>query len=258
MAISRSFKESLQKAIRMLDLGFSGFVEEKTASFCSSKAEIIEELKNPTDERIYILAQAFLKGMSLDEIHQYTFIDKWFLAQLKEIVHTYQKIKKVVFSKLKKEELQEFKNSGFSDFQIAQVLKVKEAKLRELRYKYKIHPCVKCIDTLAGEYPAKTNYLYLTYNASEDDLSLNSRPAIITLGSGCYRIGSSVEFDWCCVNAVKQVTKSGYCSVLINFNPETVSTDYDLADKLYFDEVSLECVLEIYSREKAKGIIVSI
>ena len=257
MAISRSFKESLQKAIRMLDLGFSGFVEEKTASLCSSKAEIIEELKNPTDERIYILAQAFLQGMSLDEIHQYTFIDKWFLAQLEELVYTYQKIKKVVFSKLKKEELQEFKNNGFSDFQIAQVLKVKEAKLRELRYKHKIHPCVKCIDTLAGEYPAKTNYLYLTYNASEDDVESDAKKAIITLGSGCYRIGSSVEFDWCCVNAVKQVTKSGYCSVLINFNPETVSTDYDLADKLYFDEVSLECVLEIYRREKAKGIIVS-
>ena len=146
MAISRSFKESLQKAIRMLDLGFSGFVEEKTASLCSSKAEIIEELKNPTDERIYILAQAFLKGMSLDEIHQYTFIDKWFLAQLEELVYTYQKIKKVVFSKLKKEELQEFKNSGFSDFQIAQVLKTTEKEVRNFRYKHKIHPAVKQID----------------------------------------------------------------------------------------------------------------
>ena len=257
MAISRSFKESLQKAIRMLDLGFSGFVEEKTASLCSSKAEIIEELKNPTDERIYILAQAFLKGMSLDEIHQYTFIDKWFLAQLEELVYTYQKIKKVVFSKLKKEELQEFKNSGFSDFQIAQVLKTTEKEVRNFRYKHKIHPAVKQIDTLAGEYPAQTNYLYLTYNASEDDVESDNKKTIITLGSGCYRIGSSVEFDWCCVNAAKQVTKSGYCSVLINFNPETVSTDYDLADRLYFDEISLENVLEIYRKEKADGVIVS-
>ena len=257
MAISRSFKESLQKAIRMLDSGFSGFIEKKTVSLYSSKAEIIEELKNPTDERIYVLAQALLKGMTVEEVHRYSFIDKWFLAQLEELVHTYQKMEKSVFSKLKKEELQEFKNSGFSDFQIAQVLKTTEKEIRNFRYKHKIHPAVKQIDTLAGEYPAQTNYLYLTYNASEDDVESDNKKTIITLGSGCYRIGSSVEFDWCCVNAAKQVTKSGYCSVLINFNPETVSTDYDLADRLYFDEISLENVLEIYRKEKADGVIVS-
>ena len=166
-------------------------------------------------------------------------------------------MEKSVFSKLKKEELQEFKNSGFSDFQIAQVLKTTEKEVRNFRYKHKIHPAVKQIDTLAGEYPAQTNYLYLTYNASEDDVESDNKKTIITLGSGCYRIGSSVEFDWCCVNAAKQVTKSGYCSVLINFNPETVSTDYDLADRLYFDEISLENVLEIYRKEKADGVIVS-
>ena len=257
MAISRSFKESLQKAIRMLDSGFSGFIEKKTVSLYSSKAEIIEELKNPTDERIYVLAQALLKGMTVEEVHRYSFIDKWFLAQLEELVYTYQKMEKSVFSKLKKEELQEFKNSGFSDFQIAQVLKTTEKEVRNFRYKHKIHPAVKQIDTLAGEYPAQTNYLYLTYNASEDDVESDNKKTIITLGSGCYRIGSSVEFDWCCVNAAKQVTKSGYCSVLINFNPETVSTDYDLADRLYFDEISLENVLEIYRKEKADGVIVS-
>ena len=257
MAISRSFKESLQKAIRMLDSGFSGFIEKKTVSLYSSKAEIIEELKNPTDERIYVLAQALLKGMTVEEVHRYSFIDKWFLAQLEELVYTYQKMEKSVFSKLKKEELQEFKNSGFSDFQIAQVLKTTEKEIRNFRYKHKIHPAVKQIDTLAGEYPAQTNYLYLTYNASEDDVESDNKKTIITLGSGCYRIGSSVEFDWCCVNAAKQVTKSGYCSVLINFNPETVSTDYDLADRLYFDEISLENVLEIYRKEKADGVIVS-
>ena len=153
--------------------------------------------------------------------------------------------------------MQEFKNSGFSDFQIAQVLKTTEKEVRNFRYKHKIHPAVKQIDTLAGEYPAQTNYLYLTYNASEDDVESDNKKTIITLGSGCYRIGSSVEFDWCCVNAAKQVTKSGYCSVLINFNPETVSTDYDLADRLYFDEISLENVLEIYRKEKADGVIVS-
>ena len=202
------------------------------------------------------MAQALLKGMGLgctvEEVHRYSFIDKWFLAQLEELVHTYQKMEKSVFSKLKKEELQEFKNSGFSDFQIAQVLKTTEKEVRNFRYKHKIHPAVKQIDTLAGEYPAQTNYLYLTYNASEDDVESDNKKTIITLGSGCYRIGSSVEFDWCCVNAAKQVTKSGYCSVLINFNPETVSTDYDLADRLYFDEISLENVLEIYRKEKAE------
>ena len=177
-----------------------------------------------------------------------------FLAQLEELVYTYQKIKKVVFSKLKKEELQEFKNSGFSDFQIAQVLKTTEKEVRNFRYKHKIHPAVKQIDTLAGEYPAQTNYLYLTYNASEDDVESDNKKTIITLGSGCYRIGSSVEFDWCCVNAAKQVTKSGYCSVLINFNPETVSTDYDLADRLYFDEISLENVLESFALSQ-RGIL---
>ncbi len=254
MAISRSFKESLQKAIRMLDLGFTGFIGKETKSILQDRSEVIEVLQNPTDERIYAIAQAFQLGMSADEVHTYTLIDKWFLYQLEDLVKFYKKIDHDV---LCKEKMLECKKNGFSDLQIAQALALTEQKIRDFRHQNNIRPCVKQIDTLAGEYPTLTNYLYLTYSASTDDITIQKKQSIITLGAGSYRIGSSVEFDWCCVNAIQTIAKEGYCSVLINFNPETVSTDYDVADKLYFDEISLESVIEIFYKEQAYGVMIS-
>ena len=257
MAISRSFKESLQKAIRMLGLKFNGFVDENSLNLRPNKKAIIKELENPTDERLYVIGQALLSGMSVDEIHNYSFIDKWFLYQLEDLALLYKKIKNSAAAKLTKDAILEFKINGFSDLQIAQAKNLNEEKIRNFRFKHNIRPSVKQIDTLAGEYPAQTNYLYLSYSGDEDDLKTEKGKTIITLGSGCYHIGSSVEFDWCCVNAVKTVNKLNYRSVLVNFNPETVSTDYDLADRLYFDEISLESILEIYHKESATGCIVS-
>lgn len=258
MAISRSFKESLQKAIRMLDLGFTGFIDNKIKQLFKSDQELLQEIKKPTDERIFGIAQALYQGMSVAKIHRYSFIDKWFLYQLEELVQRYKEIEIIKITELTKEKLTQFKRDGFADLQLAKSWKITEEAVRNLRYQQNIRPCIKQIDTLAGEYPAKTNYLYLTYNATEDDLQKGNKQSVITLGSGCYRIGSSVEFDWCCVNTVATISKFGYCSVLINFNPETVSTDYDLADRLYFDEISLESVLEIYQKESAIGVIVSV
>ena len=255
MAISRSFKESLQKAIRMLGLGFTGFIGAETSSIFSDKKALLENLKNPTDERIYAVARALQLGISIDKIAQYTFIDKWFLYQLEDLVQNYQKITKNIWNK---EQMRSAKNDGFSDLQIAQKLGVSEKKVRDFRHQKNIRPCIKQIDTLAGEYPAATNYLYLTYSATENERSItNKKEAIIILGAGSYRIGSSVEFDWCCVNTLQTISKEGYCSVLINFNPETVSTDYDIADKLYFDEISLESIVEIFYKENVKGVIIS-
>lgn len=254
MAISRSFKESLQKAIRMLSLGFTGFIGAETSKIFPDKKTVLETLKNPTDERIYAVARAFQLGISVEEVYKLTFIDRWFLYQLEELVEFYQKISSSVW---KKEQIIACKKNGFSDIQIAQKLNVSEQKVRNFRYRHNIRPYIKQIDTLAGEYPAATNYLYLTYSASEDDETFHKKKSIITLGAGSYRIGSSVEFDWCCVNALQAIAKAGYCSVLINFNPETVSTDYDIADKLYFDEISLESVLEIFHKEQALGVVIS-
>ncbi|MBS7197554.1 MAG: carbamoyl-phosphate synthase (glutamine-hydrolyzing) large subunit [Bacteroidales bacterium] len=262
MAIGRSFEEAIQKGIRMIGQGMHGFV----GNVLKAK-DIDEELVNPTDSRIFAIAGAFDKGYSVEKIHELTKIDHWFLQRL-ENIH----LLKEELSKFDKETdiseglLRKAKQYGFSDFQIGR-LTVKNTslshhekmlKVRDYRKKSGVLPCVKQIDTLAGEYPAMTNYLYVTYNGSENDVKYeHDGRSVIVLGSGAYRIGSSVEFDWCGVSALNTIRKVGYRSVMINYNPETVSTDYDTCDRLYFDELSFERVMDIIELEEPKGVIVS-
>ena len=262
MAIGRSFEEAIQKGIRMIGQGMHGFV----GNVLKIK-DIDEELVNPTDSRIFAIAGAFDKGYSVDKIHELTKIDHWFLQRL-ENIH----LLKEELSKFDKETnvseslLRKAKQYGFSDFQIGR-LTVKNTslshhekmlKVRDYRKKLGVLPCVKQIDTLAGEYPAMTNYLYVTYNGSENDVKYeHDGRSVIVLGSGAYRIGSSVEFDWCGVSALNTIRKVGYRSVMINYNPETVSTDYDICDRLYFDELSFERVMDIIELEEPKGVVVS-
>ena len=262
MAIGRSFEEAIQKGIRMIGQGMHGFV----GNVLKTK-DIDEELVNPTDSRIFAIAGAFDKGYSVDKIHELTKIDHWFLQRL-ENIH----LLKEELSKFDKETnvseslLRKAKQYGFSDFQIGR-LTVKNTslshhekmlKVRDYRKKLGVLPCVKQIDTLAGEYPAMTNYLYVTYNGSENDVKYeHDGCSVIVLGSGAYRIGSSVEFDWCGVSALNTIRKVGYRSVMINYNPETVSTDYDICDRLYFDELSFERVMDIIELEEPKGVVVS-
>ncbi len=224
------------------------------------------ELRNPTDTRIFVIAEAFRRNLNIDRIHELTKIDKWFLYKLKKIfdlsisLEKFNEIKDVPF-----ENLEEMKKSGFSDFQIAKILYKENAddvtdyslKVRENRIGRNIKPFVKQIDTLAAEYPAQTNYLYLTYNGSEHDVDFEKEKKIVILGSGAYCIGSSVEFDWCSVNALNTIRKNGYKGIMINYNPETVSTDYDVCDRLYFDELSYERVMDIIELENPNGVIVS-
>ena len=262
MAIGRSFEEAIQKGIRMIGQGMHGFV----GNVLKAK-DIDEELVNPTDSRIFAIAGAFDKGYNVEKIHELTKIDHWFLQRL-ENIH----LLKEELSKLDKETdiseglLRKAKQYGFSDFQIGR-LTVKNTslshhekmlKVRDYRKKLGVLPCVKQIDTLAGEYPAMTNYLYVTYNGSENDVKYeHDGRSVIVLGSGAYRIGSSVEFDWCGVSALNTIRKVGYRSVMINYNPETVSTDYDTCDRLYFDELSFERVMDIIELEEPKGVVVS-
>ena len=262
MAIGRSFEEAIQKGIRMIGQGMHGFGGKVLKT-----KDIDEELVNPTDSRIFAIAGAFDKGYSVDKIHELTKIDHWFLQRL-ENIH----LLKEELSKFDKETnvseslLRKAKQYGFSDFQIGR-LTVKNTslshhekmlKVRDYRKKLGVLPCVKQIDTLAGEYPAMTNYLYVTYNGSENDVKYeHDGCSVIVLGSGAYRIGSSVEFDWCGVSALNTIRKVGYRSVMINYNPETVSTDYDTCDRLYFDELSFERVMDIIELEEPKGVVVS-
>jgi carbamoyl-phosphate synthase large subunit len=249
MAIGRKFEEALQKAIRMLEIDMRGIV-------CNDiKFEDLEdELKNPTDERVFAVAEAIKNNVAIDRIYELTGIDKWFLYKIKNVVDLESEIKK---GELSKEILRKAKQLGFSDSQIAFMLDKKEIDVTKLRKSYGIKPVVKQIDTLGAEYPAKTNYLYLTYNGDEDDISFEDKNKVIVLGSGVYRIGSSVEFDWCCVNAVLSLKNLNYRTIMINYNPETVSTDYDICDKLYFEELSFETVAEIYEKENPLGVIIS-
>jgi carbamoyl-phosphate synthase large subunit len=264
MAIGRSFEEVIQKALRMIGQGMHGF----TGNLKLDLGDIEKELAEPTDMRIFVIAEALEKGITVDRIHELTKIDKWFLYKLKNIIGiknelcTYNSIESVPF-----ELLSQSKIYGFSDFQIARhVIKSDSSsmnqdllKVREYRKKLGIVPYVKQIDTLAAEYPAVTNYLYLTYSGTEHDISFtDDKKSIIVLGSGAYRIGSSVEFDWCSVNAVNTIKKEGLRSIMINYNPETVSTDYDICDRLYFDELTFERVLDIIDLESPGGVIVSV
>jgi len=251
MAIGRSFEEALQKAIRMLQVGMYGIVGNDI-----SFDDIKRALKEPTDNRVFAVAEA-LESLSIDEIHDLTQIDRWFLSKIKNIVELNGKIEQCGFENLDESLLRWAKQLGFSDKQIALAVGREELEVRKLRLDFQIRPSVKQIDTLAAEYPAQTNYLYLTYNGTEDDVVFTGKNNVIVLGSGSYRIGSSVEFDWCCVNAVLTLRNLGHTSIMINYNPETVSTDYDICDRLYFDELSFETVADIYEKEKPLGLIIS-
>ncbi|MGD9931375.1 MAG: carbamoyl-phosphate synthase (glutamine-hydrolyzing) large subunit [Mangrovibacterium sp.] len=265
MAIGRSFEEAIQKGIRMVGLGMHGFVANKQEITID---QIDEELVNPTDRRIFAIAAAFDKGYTIDDIYAKTKIDRWFLHKLYKI-HALKEelLKSNTLSELNDELLLDAKKAGFSDFQLARLvldatdkeMNDKLLEVRRHRQAKNIVPYVKQIDTLAGEYPAQTNYLYLTYNGIEHDIEFpRDNKSVIVLGSGAYRIGSSVEFDWCSVNAISTIRKEGYRAVMINYNPETVSTDYDTCDRLYFDELTFERVMDIIEMESPKGVIVSV
>lgn len=254
MAIGRSFEEAIQKAARMLQIGMYGIVCNENYSF----ANLEKELRHPTDERLFGIAEAMKKGYSIEKIYRLTRIDRWFLHKIKNIIDLEKEIKRYKLGKLPPSLLLEAKKKGFSDKQISILTRSSEMAVRERRKALAIFPYVKQIDTLAAEYPAKTNYLYLTYNANEDDLDFSVKDnKVMVLGSGSYSIGSSVEFDWCCVSAVRALKKLGYSTIMVNYNPETVSTDYDVCDRLYFDELSFERVHDIYEKEKPLGIILS-
>ena len=264
MAIGRNFEEAIQKGLRMIGQGMHGFVENKELEI----DDIDAALREPTDKRVFIISKAMHKGYTIDQIHDLTKIDKWFLQKLKHIIDIDERMKALKsINNLGKELLREAKVYGFTDFQIARAVGL-EAELhsmakaglvvRNLRKSYGILPYVKQIDTLAAEYPAQTNYLYITYSAVAHDINfLGDKRSIIVLGSGAYRIGSSVEFDWCGVQALQTIRKEGYRSVMINYNPETVSTDYDMCDRLYFDELTFERVMDIIDMENPHGVIVS-
>ncbi len=253
MAIGRKFEEALQKGLRMLEIGFDGVVLNRPFEI----GDLREELAEPTDLRIFAIPEAMVQGMDIDEIHALTHIDRWFLHKIANIVAMKERLGEVGEQRCPRDIMLEAKQLGFSDTQIGRALGQGEEEIRKLRKAYGLAPCVKQIDTLAAEYPAQTNYLYLTYNGEEDDVSFNARNSVMVLGSGAYRIGSSVEFDWCCVNSVMTLKQLNYQTIMVNYNPETVSTDYDVCDKLYFDELSFEAVCDIYDKEKPLGIILS-
>ena len=256
MAIGRTFEEAVQKGLRMIGQGANGFVCNKPY-----KTEDLDwALQHPTDTRIFAIAAAFESGYSVERIHALTHIDKWFLDKLFNLETTYRELEACPsLESVGRELFLKAKRQGFSDIQIGRVYHIPEEKVRTRRLTLGIRPCIKQIDTLAAEFPAKTNYLYLTYNGTTSDISPSyGVRTVIVLGSGAYRIGSSVEFDWCGVGAVNTLRKRGWQAVMINYNPETVSTDYDSCDRLYFDELSFETVLEICAVERPYGVIVSV
>ena len=264
MAIGRNFEEAIQKGLRMIGQGMHGFVENKELKI----DDIDAALREPTDKRVFIISKAMHKGYTIDQIHELTKIDKWFLEKLKHIIDIDETLQRCTsVNVLDKELLRTAKVYGFTDFQIARAVGLEKEMgnmhkaslmVRNLRKSYGILPVVKQIDTLAAEYPAQTNYLYLTYSGVASDVRFdNDRRSIVVLGSGAYRIGSSVEFDWCGVQALNTIRREGYRSVMINYNPETVSTDYDMCDRLYFDELTFERVMDVIDLETPNGVIVS-
>ena len=263
MAIGRNFEEAIQKGLRMIGQGMHGFVDNKEIEI----DDVEHALAAPTDKRIFVIEKAFDNGYTVDRIHELTKIDRWFLHKLKKIhdvdlrLHGYDSLEAIPADLLR-----EAKRLGFSDFQIGRAIGMEKdhdmeeaiTLVRRRRKALGIIPCVKQIDTLAAEYPARTNYLYLTYGGEENDINYeNDGRSVVVLGSGAYRIGSSVEFDWCGVQALDTIRKEGYRSVMVNYNPETVSTDYDICDRLYFDELSFERVLDILDLESPHGVVVS-
>ena len=263
MAIGRNFEEAIQKGLRMIGQGMHGFVENKELEI----PDIDAALREPTDKRVFVISKAMHKGYTVDQIHDLTKIDKWFLEKLKHIIDIDEQLKTVNANTLDKELLRTAKVYGFTDFQVARAIGLEGEMgnmhkatmvVRRLRKNYGILPVVKQIDTLAAEYPAQTNYLYVTYAGVASDIQFtNDKRSVIVLGSGAYRIGSSVEFDWCGVQALNTIRREGYRSIMINYNPETVSTDYDMCDRLYFDELTFERVLDIIELENPHGVVVS-
>ena len=263
MAIGRNFEEAIQKGLRMIGQGMHGFVENKELEI----PDIDAALREPTDKRVFVISKAMHKGYTVDQIHELTKIDKWFLEKLKHIIDIDEQLKTVNANTLDKELLRTAKVYGFTDFQVARAIGLEGEMgnmhkatmvVRRLRKNYGILPVVKQIDTLAAEYPAQTNYLYVTYAGVASDIQFtNDKRSVIVLGSGAYRIGSSVEFDWCGVQALNTIRREGYRSIMINYNPETVSTDYDMCDRLYFDELTFERVLDIIEIENPHGVVVS-
>ena len=265
MAIGRTFEEAIQKGLRMIGQGMHGFVENKELVI----EDLDKALREPTDKRIFVISKAMRAGYTVDQIHELTKIDKWFLDKLMNIMETSKELhgwgnNHTQIAQLPKELLYTAKRQGFSDFQIARAIGYQGdmedgiLEVRNYRKSQGIVPVVKQIDTLAAEYPAQTNYLYLTYSGVANDVHyLGDHKSIVVLGSGAYRIGSSVEFDWCGVQALNTIRKEGYRSVMINYNPETVSTDYDMCDRLYFDELTFERVMDILDLENPHGVIVS-
>lgn len=263
MAIGRNFEEAIQKGLRMIGQGMHGYVENKELEI----PDIDAALQEPTDKRVFVISKAMHRGYTIDQIHDLTKIDKWFLHKLKHIIDIDERLKLVNINTLSGGLLREAKVYGFTDFQIARAIGLEQEfdsmhkallVVRKKRKSLGIVPVVKQIDTLAAEYPAQTNYLYVTYSGVASDIDFtNDGRSIIVLGSGAYRIGSSVEFDWCGVQALQTIRKQGYRSIMINYNPETVSTDYDMCDRLYFDELTFERVMDIIDAECPHGVIVS-
>ena len=263
MAIGRNFEEAIQKGLRMIGQGMHGFVENKELQI----PDIDEALREPTDKRIFVISKAMHRGYTIDQIYELTKIDRWFLYKLKHIINIDEELKKCNINTLGADLLRTAKVYGFTDFQVARAVGLEKdlgnmhqalLVVRRLRKSYGILPVVKQIDTLAAEYPAQTNYLYVTYAGVKSDISFdNDKRSIIVLGSGAYRIGSSVEFDWCGVQALNTIRRQGFRSVMINYNPETVSTDYDMCDRLYFDELTFERVMDIIELENPHGVIIS-
>ncbi|HSN99935.1 MAG TPA: carbamoyl-phosphate synthase (glutamine-hydrolyzing) large subunit, partial [Candidatus Nanopelagicales bacterium] len=260
MAIGRTFPEVIQKGLRMLDIGVKG-LDPLAFQF----DDLRDQLVNATPLRIFAVARALWEGMSVDEVHDLTRIDRWFLHQIQPIVDTHRDLSTrhraapslPVEELLDEDALRRAKQLGFSDRMIGTLTGAPRGSIRKLRKRHGVVPHLAQIDTLAAEFPAETNYLYSSYHASATDVSPSWRKKIMVLGSGAYRIGSSVEFDWCCVNAIRAASELGYETIMVNYNPETVSTDYDTCDKLIFDEISFESVLDIYEREQPYGIVVS-
>ncbi len=253
MSIGRNFEEALQKALRMLETGADGVVLNHEITFDNLKKSLAE----PTDQRIYAIAEALRTGMTVDEIVEITKITPWFIERIVTIVEIASKLTSAGTENLTEELMLQAKKHGFSDKQIGRAIGYDEFEVRALRKFFGLRPFVKQIDTLAAEYPAETNYLYLTYNASEDDINFGIEGSVMILGPGAYRIGSSVEFDWCCVNTARTLRSLGYNTLMVNHNPETVSTDYDECDRLYFDELSFETIADIYDLEEPMGIVLS-
>ncbi len=249
MALGRTFEEAIQKAVRMLNIGAEGVVGN-VKEFQGTN----QDITHPTDKRLYALARAMMRGSSVEELYKKTKIDRWFLYKIRNIVAQEQQLKKETM--LSSELLRRAKQCGFSDKQIADIRNTSEAAIRQQRKKNQILPVVKQIDTLAGEFPARTNYLYMTYNGEENDVKPDKN-SLAVIGGGPYRIGSSVEFDWCCVQTVKTAAQLGKKTIMINCNPETVSTDFDICDRLYFEELTFERVMDIIDYEKATGTVVS-